>query len=176
MKNPNAGKGPLAHRKEPSTSPKQSMQLVIRDAALLFLPIWPQPTEELSGQGSCWKNKTKSSHAWKIKLTPVFQAFGDNYWSKELFFYIYYKVPGLTDKLVPAPRPKMAHPLTPLQHTQRKGMLLGSGKANLVPPGQANKQWPPHRFRHMNKKGLFCIFFLLSVLPLGCINQWSAHP
>lgn len=69
----------LAYEKKLSTSPKQSMELVIRDAALLFLPTWPHPTEELSGQRSCWRNKTKLSHVWKIYLTLVIQAFGDDY-------------------------------------------------------------------------------------------------
>lgn len=40
-----------------SISPEQSMELLITNAALLFLPAWPYPTEEMSGQGSCWRNK-----------------------------------------------------------------------------------------------------------------------
>ena len=38
-----------AHVKKPRLSPEQSMELLSRDAALLFLPTWPYPTEELFG-------------------------------------------------------------------------------------------------------------------------------
>lgn len=66
----------LAHGKKSSLSPEQSMELFSRDATLLFLPAWPHPTEELFGQGSCCRNKTNTSHAWKIDYTLVFQVLG----------------------------------------------------------------------------------------------------
>ena len=77
----NSGKmeGYLACGQKLSLSPKQSLELVIRNAALLFLPTWPHPTKELSGQGSCWRNKAKTSHSRKMNFTLVLQAFGDDY-------------------------------------------------------------------------------------------------
>lgn len=43
--------------------------------------------------------ETKTSNAWKMDLTSVFQALGDDCWSKGVFFHIYYEVPDVTDNL-----------------------------------------------------------------------------
>ncbi|MGE9575419.1 hypothetical protein ACQP3C_30760, partial [Escherichia coli] len=43
--------------------PKQVMQVVIKIGVLLFFPVRPCTTEQLFGQGGCWKTRQKALHS-----------------------------------------------------------------------------------------------------------------